>query len=88
LLIAQSVDVSLPDWFGSNSAVALTLGITAFRSMMGMSQAEFVASLGINPGTLRNWEQGHRKPDGPASALLRLAARHPRLLMESLAMVN
>jgi DNA-binding transcriptional regulator YiaG len=60
----------------------------AFRGMMGMSQPEFAASLGISLGTLRNWEQGRRNPDGPAVALLRLAARHPRLLLESLAMAK
>jgi putative transcriptional regulator len=62
--------------------------IAAFRGMMGMSQAEFAGSLGIKLGTLRNWEQGRRTPEGPAIALLRLAARHPRLLLESLAMLK
>lgn len=58
--------------------------LAAFRAMLGLSQPQFASSLGINLGTLRNWEQGRRKPDGPAVALLRLAARHPRLLLESL----
>jgi DNA-binding transcriptional regulator YiaG len=62
--------------------------VAAFRSMMGMSQTEFAASLGINLGTLRNWEQGRRNPEGPAIALLRLAARHPRLLLESLSLLK
>jgi len=29
-----------------------------------------------------NWEQGRRHPDGPAIALLRIAARHPRIIRE------
>jgi putative transcriptional regulator len=33
---------------------------------------------------LRNWEQGRRKPDGPALALLKIAARHPRIVRENL----
>lgn len=35
--------------------------------------------------TLRNWEQGRRNPEGPALALLRIAARHPGVLRENLA---
>jgi len=34
--------------------------------------------------TLRNWEQDRRSPEGPALALLRIAARHPRILRENL----
>ncbi len=59
-----------------------------FRAMLGMSQPDFATALGISVGTLRNWEQGRRVPDGPAIALLRLAARHPRLLLESLSLTG
>ena len=38
----------------------------------------------ISVHTLRNWEQGRRKPDGPALALLKIAARHPRIILENL----
>lgn len=62
--------------------------IVDFRAMLGLTQSEFAASLGISLGTLRNWEQGRRVPDGPAIALLRLAARHPRLILESLAIAH
>ncbi len=58
--------------------------ILAFRGMLGLSQPAFATALGIQVATLRNWEQGRRTPEGPAIALLRLAARHPRLLLESL----
>jgi DNA-binding transcriptional regulator YiaG len=34
---------------------------------------------------LRDWEQDRRMPDGPALALIRIAARHPRVLSENLA---
>jgi len=33
--------------------------------------------MGISPETLRNWESGRRFPQGPARALLRIAAAHP-----------
>jgi putative transcriptional regulator len=50
-----------------------------------MTQAEFARALGICVHTLRNWEQDRRQPHGPALGLLRIAARHPRVLRESLA---
>jgi putative transcriptional regulator len=34
--------------------------------------------------TLRNWEQGRRVPDGPALALLRVAARNPKAVADAL----
>jgi putative transcriptional regulator len=58
--------------------------ITAFRRFVGLSQARFAVALGISVHTLRNWEQDRRRPEGPALALLRIAARHPRVLRENL----
>jgi hypothetical protein len=34
----------------------------------------------ISVHTLRNWEQGRRQPEGPAIALLKIAARHPNIV--------
>lgn len=58
--------------------------IAALRRFVGMTQVEFSQAMGISVHTLRNWEQGRRKPEGPALALLRIAARHPRIIRESL----
>lgn len=59
--------------------------VSALRRFVGLSQAEFADALGISVHTLRNWEQGRRSPEGPALALLRIAARHPGVLRENLA---
>jgi putative transcriptional regulator len=59
--------------------------IVALRSFAGLTQEEFAEALGISIHTLRNWEQGRRSPEGPALALLRIAARHPGVLRENLA---
>jgi putative transcriptional regulator len=58
--------------------------IAALRSFVGLTQAEFARAIEISVHTLRNWEQGRRKPEGPAIALLRIAARHPRIIRENL----
>ena len=59
--------------------------VVAIRRFAKMTQEEFAAALGISVHTLRNWEQNRRSPDGPAIALLRIAARHPRVLRDNLA---
>lgn len=59
--------------------------IVCLRRFVRMTQAQFAAALGISVHTLRNWEQGRRTPEGPALALLRIAARHPGVLRENLA---
>ena len=51
--------------------------IAATRRRLGLSQTEFAAWFGISPGTLRNWEQGRRVPEGPARVLLRVIERDP-----------
>lgn len=58
--------------------------IAALRSFTGLTQTDFATAIGISVHTLRNWEQGRRKPEGPAIALLRIAVRHPRILRENL----
>lgn len=58
--------------------------IAALRHFVGLSQAQFARAMGISVHTLRNWEQGRRQPDGPAIALLRIAARHPRIIRENI----
>lgn len=59
--------------------------IAALRAFVGLTQAEFAQALGISVYTLRNWEQGRRRPEGPAMALLRIAARHPKVIRENVA---
>lgn len=58
--------------------------VAALRRFVGLSQSQFAQAMGISVHTLRNWEQGRRKPEGPAIGLLRIAARHPRMIRENL----
>jgi putative transcriptional regulator len=54
------------------------------RAKLHKSQAEFALMIGVSVATLRNWEQGRRMPEGPALALLRVAARNPRAVVAAL----
>jgi DNA-binding transcriptional regulator YiaG len=58
--------------------------VVALRRFVGLSQTKFAQAMGISVHTLRNWEQGRRRPEGAAIALLRIAARHPRVILENL----
>ena len=58
--------------------------VVALRRFVGLTQMQFAQAMGISVHTLRNWEQGRRRPEGSAIALLRIAARHPRIIRENL----
>lgn len=51
------------------------------RSKFNLTQDEFAKLLNISVATLRNWEQGRRRPEGPARVLLNVANTHPNILM-------
>jgi putative transcriptional regulator len=57
----------------------------AVREGYGLSQEKFAALLGISVGTLRNWEQRRRVPEGPARVLLKVAERHPDAVLDTVA---
>ena len=57
--------------------------VVRVRSRLGLSQNKFARLLGISENTLQNWEQGRRKPAGPAKVLLKVAARHPQVILEA-----
>jgi putative transcriptional regulator len=59
--------------------------IAAVRAKLGLSQTQFAHAIGISLDTLQNWEQGRRRPTGPAKVLLRVAARHPEAILEAVA---
>ena len=68
----------------SREFVYMTEDVQAIRKKLKKSQDEFALMIGVSVATLQNWEQGRRTPDGPALALLRVAARNPRAVAEAL----
>lgn len=59
--------------------------VKAVREGLGASQSEFALMIGVSVATLQNWEQGRRQPEGPARALLKVAAKNPRAVADALA---
>jgi putative transcriptional regulator len=83
------------DWAeGKDVAVRITtvevpaIDVRAMRRRLGLSQTEFAAKFGFQPATLRNWEQGRTRPDGPARVLLAVIARHPDAVEDALRKAN
>jgi len=52
------------------------------RARLKLSQAAFAGLMGVSLRTVQDWEQGRRKPSGPAEALLRIAEQKPEVFTE------
>lgn len=58
--------------------------IKAIRQKLHVTQTQFAHLIGVSENTLQNWEQGRRKPEGPAIALLRVTEANPMAVLEAL----
>jgi putative transcriptional regulator len=58
--------------------------VKTIRRRFKLSQPKFAGLLGISVGTLRNWEQGRRQPEGAARVLLLVAAKHPEAILDTI----
>jgi putative transcriptional regulator len=58
--------------------------VREIRYKLGQSQPEFATMIGVTLSTLQGWEEGKRLPDGPALALLRVAAKNPKIVAKAL----
>ena len=74
-----------PKAFRRVQKTAWDKSIAATREKLGLSQTRFARLLGISIRTLHHWEQGSRTPSGAAQVLLRVAARHPEVVLEAAA---
>lgn len=62
-----------------------SIDVKNIRANVGMSQNEFASAFGISVSTLRHWERGDRKPQGPALVLLNVVAKDPTVVLKALA---
>jgi putative transcriptional regulator len=51
---------------------------------MKLSQSEFASRFGIALGTLQDWEQQRKRPEGPARVLLLVIDRDPDAVTRAL----
>jgi putative transcriptional regulator len=54
------------------------IDVKSLRSRLGLTQSQLAAELGVDQGTVSNWETGKTEPTGPARRLMaRMAAAAP-----------
>ena len=58
--------------------------VQSIRGKLGLSQSEFALMIGVSARTVQNWEQKRREPEGAARALLVVAERHPKMVLQAL----
>jgi putative transcriptional regulator len=54
------------------------------RLKLRASQTKFARMIGVSVDTLQNWEQGRRRPEGPALVLLKLVEAAPETVLKVL----
>jgi putative transcriptional regulator len=59
--------------------------VKALRRKLGMSQSKFAASFGFGLDAVQSWEQGRRRPEGPARVLLKVIDHDPDAVRRALA---
>ncbi len=73
----QAVAISNGEMQPSRTFVYSPVNVKEIRERTNKNQEEFANMIGVKVGTLRNWEQGRRKPDGAALSLLKIVAANP-----------
>ncbi len=70
---------------GMRVHVPETVDVKAIRRATGLSQALFAERFGFDLSSIRNWEQGRRRPEGPARVLLMVIKHNPQAVQDALA---
>ena len=60
------------------------MDVAAIRKRLGLSQTRFGKRFNIAPATIRDWEQGRRRPDTIARTLLTIIDREPEAVRRAL----
>jgi len=64
--------------------VPAMIEVAPVRKRLGLSQVDFARTFGLCAGTIRDWEQGRRKPEGAARILLAVIDKYPEIVQEVL----
>lgn len=58
--------------------------VKAIRKELGMTQNQFADTFRVSAGTVRNWEQKRRVPEGPAKTLMYIISKEPEAVKRAL----
>jgi putative transcriptional regulator len=77
-------DVYLTEAALADAIPVYPVDLKKLKRRLGLTQESFAARFGFALGTLRNWERGRRRPDGPAQILLQVIDREPEAVERAL----
>ena len=80
----EAVAITKGEMQPSRSFVYSPINVKEVREKTNKNQQDFANMIGVKLGTLRNWEQGRRKPDGAALTLLKIVAANPQYVEQIL----
>jgi DNA-binding transcriptional regulator YiaG len=72
--MTRSTEIKPPPQYDANQ-------IRQLRKRLNVSQPVFAGMLNVSGSTVRAWEQGQRRPDGPTLRLLEVADQHSHALL-------
>lgn len=58
--------------------------VRAMREKLRITQAQLAEMFSVSQDTVRHWERGDRRPEGPARLLLRMIEREPDAVLRAL----
>jgi putative transcriptional regulator len=58
--------------------------VRTIRDRLDLSQPVFASALNVSAETVKAWEQGKKRPSGPAARLLQIVELHPSVLNNTL----
>jgi len=64
--------------------VPQSVDVRSIRQRMDLTQREFAMRFGFSLGSVKNWEQGHRGPEGSARILLTIVDQEPEAVERAL----
>jgi putative transcriptional regulator len=73
-LVLPSYTVTMPEH----------VDVAKLRQRLGLSQAAFARTFGLDVTALHAWEQGRRRPDRAARVLLAVIAKEPQAVLRAL----
>jgi len=75
-------EISLPSY---TVEVPEDVDVVSVRRGLGLSQAAFARTFGLDVTAIHAWEQGRRRPDRAARVLLAVIAKEPQAVLRALA---
>jgi len=86
--IKQGLSEAIAHARGENQGVNVyrphAVDVKALRQRVHMTQEQFAARFGFSVATLRHWERGDRRPQGPALVLLNVIEKNHTAVLSAL----